>query len=82
MSTKLQIVMKEEEANHYKTAAAREQMTLSAWVRRCLRRALRAQSGPTPEAKLEALDGALQRHHPIADMDALLEEIEHGRGIR
>ncbi len=82
MSTKLQIVMDEKEAKHYKSAAAREQMTLSAWVRRCLRRALRTQSGPTPEAKLAALDGALQRHHPIADMDALLEEIERGRGIR
>ncbi len=82
MSIRLQIVMDEEEANHYKTAAAREQMTLSAWVRRCLRRALQAQSGPTPETKLVALDGALQRHHPIADMDALLEEIERGRGIR
>ncbi len=82
MSIKLQIVMDEEEASQYKIAAAREQMTLSAWVRGCLRRALRAQSGPTPEARMAALDEALQRHHPTADIDELLEEVERGRGIR
>ncbi len=51
MSTRLQVVMDESEAARYEQAAARRQLTLSEWVRRCLREALKAEAGPTPEQK-------------------------------
>ncbi len=82
MSTRLQVVMDESEAKRYKQAAARRQLTLSEWVRRCLREALKAEAGPTLEQKLAALDRALQHHHPTGEIGELSSQIEVGRDLR
>ncbi len=82
MSTRLQIIVNEEEAQGYKRAAARQRMSLSQWARKILRNAARTQPGPTAEEKLSALDRALECHHSSGDIDQLLREIEKGRDLR
>lgn len=82
MSTRLQIVMSEEELASLRQAAARAGLTLSAWARHSLRRARDAGSGPTPESRLRALDQALACGHPTGDVDTMLADIETGRDLR
>lgn len=82
MSIRLQVVMSKEELARYKEVASREQLTLSEWVRRCLRRAVKSRQGPRPEQKIRALEEALQLHYPTGDIDQMLREIEQGRDLR
>ena len=82
MSKRLQIIVPDEEVERLRRCAEREGMTLSQWARRALARARRAQLGPTPEQKLEALDKALGCDHPTAEVGEILEDIERGRDLR
>lgn len=82
MSTRLQIVMTEEEAEGFRRSAARTGLTLSEWARRALRRAQKAQASKGPEDKLRALERALTRGHPTADVAEMLADIEKGRDLR
>ena len=82
MSMRLQVVMDEEEAERYKRAAARRQLSLSEWVRRCLRRAEKSESSPEPAQKLAALKRARQHNHPTGTIGQILYEIESGRDLR
>jgi hypothetical protein len=82
MSTRLQVVIEEEEARELKRRARAEGLTLSDWVRRVLREAAARRSGPTPAARLDAIDRALRCAHPTADIDEMLAEIERGRALR
>ena len=82
MSTRLQIIVSEEEIEELRKCADREGVTLSEWARRALRRARASQLGPTPELKLKVLEQALQRGHPTSNMDEMLDDIERGRALR
>ena len=82
MSTRLQIVMKEEEIERIRRCAERERLTVSEWARRALRRAQRRQAAPTPVQKMKALDSALNCGHPTGDIEVILASIEQGRGLR
>lgn len=82
MSMRLQIIVDEDEAERYRKAARREELSLSQWVRNALRKELRSQRGPSPEQKVAALDKALQKGHPTRDIDQMISEIEAGRGLR
>ena len=82
MSTRLQVVMDEEDLARCRRCAEREGKTLSVWVREVLRHALRARGGPSPDHRLAALDRALECGHPTGDLDELLAEIEAGRDLR
>lgn len=82
MSTRLQIVVSEEEARRLRRSAERAGLTLSEWARRALRRAERTGAASGPERKLQALDRALACGHPTADVEDMLSEIERGRDLR
>lgn len=82
MSKRLQIIVADEEAERYAKAARRRRLSLSQWVRRAMEKELRSEAGPSAAQKLAALDRALQRNHPTADVDRMLAEIEAGRGLR
>jgi DNA polymerase III delta prime subunit len=82
MSTRLQILVSEDEAKRLRQCARREGLTLSEWVRRALQRAEQRQSGPTPEQKARAIDRALTCNHPTGEIDKMLAEIEQGRDLR
>ncbi|MXY23439.1 MAG: antitoxin [Acidobacteria bacterium] len=82
MSTRLQVVMSEEELASLRQAATRADLTLSEWARRALRRERDSSSGPTPASRLRALDQALACDHPTGDIDKMLADIERGRDLR
>lgn len=81
MSTRLQIVVQEEEARRYRRCAEREGLSMSEWARRALQRAERQQEGPTPQEKLRALEEALKCEHPTGKIEQILAEIERGRDL-
>ena len=74
--------MSEEELEELRQAALRERLTLSEWARRALRRARKAQGGPTPQGKLLALERAMAHSYPTGDIDEMLSDIEGGRDLR
>ena len=74
--------MSEEELASLRGVAERVGLTLSEWARRALWRARDADAGPTPDSRLRALDRALDCNHPTGDIDQMLADIEHGRGLR
>lgn len=82
MSTRLQIVVSEEEAKGFRRSAAHRGLTLSEWARQALRRAQQGQAGKRPEAKLQAIERALRCGHPTAEIDEMLASIERGRDLR
>ena len=82
MSTRLQIVMSEDEVASMRQVARRAGLTVSEWARRALRAARNAQAVPSPAGKLEALDRALSCNHPTGDIDEMLADIERGRDLR
>ncbi|MFQ5738480.1 MAG: antitoxin [Acidobacteriota bacterium] len=81
MSTRVQIVIDEEEARRLRRCAERAGLTLSEWARRALRRAETAQEGPSPEQKCIALEAALECDYPTGEIEQILSEIEGGRDL-
>ena len=79
MSTRLQVVIDDEEMEEIRWAARRQRVTVSEWVRQALRQA--REGAPTVEAerKLAALRKAMTYDAPTADIDQMLAEIEAGR---
>ncbi len=82
MSTRLQVVVDENDLHRYREAARNEGMRLSEWVRRQLRAAVRDAPKKRAEQKLKALRVASSHSFPIAGIDQLLAEIEEGRNTR
>jgi hypothetical protein len=78
MSTRLQVVISDEETASLKAAAEREGVTVSEWVRRALREANRRQTVGSVEARLSAIRSASELEFPTADIDDMLAEIERG----
>lgn len=82
MSKRLQIVVDETEALRFERSARREGLTLSEWGRRAMRDAERRGKAPTADAKLRAIERALQHGFPTGDISSMLAEIEAGRDLR
>ena len=82
MSTRLQVIVSEEEMISLRQAARRTGLTVSEWARQALRRARDVQAGPNAESRLRALDRALACNHPTGDIDEMLADIERGRDLR
>ena len=78
MSIRLQVVLDEAELHAIQRAARRDQLTVSEWVRRCLREARRRQPARDAGRKLQAIRAAARHEFPIADIDQMLAEIEAG----
>jgi hypothetical protein len=75
---RLQVVLSEEEYHEIERIARSQRMTVSAWVRRSLRRAGRGEPEVAADRKLAAVRAAARYEFPTADIDQVLDEIEGG----
>jgi len=75
---RLQVVLAEDEYLEIERIARAQRMTVSAWVRRSLRRAGRSEPEASADRKLEAVRAAARHEFPTADIDRMLAEIERG----
>lgn len=80
MTKRLQVLLDDDELSEIKALARRRRQTTAAWVRDALRAARTAADYPLPETRLRAVREAAALAYPIADMNELLAEIEHGYG--
>ena len=78
MSTRLQVVIDDEELDEIRRVARQHGLTVSEWVRQTLRQARRATSGGSVERKLAAIRAAARHEFPTGDIDEVLDEIEQG----
>jgi hypothetical protein len=81
MSTRLHVVIAEEEVLEYRRLAAREGLTLGERVRRTLREARRRKARPTATQRLRALERALRCGHPTGSVEEMLGQIQAGRRL-
>jgi hypothetical protein len=75
---RLQVVVDGAELREIRRAARRDRVTVSEWVRRCLREARRRQPRRDADVKLQAIRAAARHEFPTADVDRMLAEIESG----
>jgi len=78
MSIRLQVVLDAAELREIRRAARRDRLTVSEWVRRCLRDARRLQPGRDAGRKLQAIRSAARHEFPTGDIAQMLAEIESG----
>lgn len=78
MSTRLQVVLSEQELAEIRRVAAEHDLTVSEWVRQTLRKARRGKSTGDEARKLALLRAAAEHAFPTADVPDMLAEIEAG----
>ncbi|MGH9112959.1 MAG: antitoxin, partial [Acidimicrobiales bacterium] len=78
MSTRLQVVVDEDELTSYQRAARQHGLTLSEWVRQNLRNAEREVASGDVASKLAAVRAAATHEFPTGDIEVVLAEIERG----
>jgi negative regulator of replication initiation len=78
VSTRLQVVLSEDELSEIQEAARRHRMSTSEWVRQTLRVARRSEPANPATKKLAAVRAAVLHNFPTADIDQMLAEIESG----
>ncbi len=76
----MHIALDDDELAQVRAAARELGMSPAEWVRQALRRPLREQPTRPAEQKLEAIRIAACHEFPTADLDQMLDEIEHGYG--
>lgn len=79
MSTRLQVVLDDEELLEIKQAAAAQRLTVAEWVRQALRRARASEPRYLAEHKLRVLRESARYGYPSGDIDTLLDETARGR---
>jgi hypothetical protein len=75
---RLQVILPEDEYREIERIARSQRMTVSAWVRRALRRAGWSEPVLASDRKLASVRAAVRHEFPTADIDQMLEEIEQG----
>lgn len=78
MTTRLQVLLDDEEFEQIKSVAKRHRLTVAEWVRQALRQARRDEPVGDARRKLTAVREAAQGDYPTADIDRMLTEIEGG----
>ena len=78
MTTRMQVLMADDEFAEIRRVAKRHRMTVAEWVRQALRRARRDEPATDPRRKLSAVREAARGDYPTADIDRMLTEIEGG----
>jgi hypothetical protein len=78
MTTRLQVLLEDEEFAEVRQVARRHRMTVAEWVRQALRRARRDEPVIEPRKKLAAVRAAARGAYPTSDIDQMLGEIERG----
>lgn len=78
MSTRLQVVIGDDEMTRIRRVANREQLTVSQWVRQVLRAAELEYPTTDGEKKIQVVREAASCNYPTADIDVMLKEIDTG----
>jgi hypothetical protein len=78
MSTRLQVLMDDEELREIREIARRQHMTVAVWVRQALRTARRDEPRTAARQKLNAIRKAAEHQFPTADIGQMLAEIRAG----
>jgi len=78
MSKRLQVILDDQEFEEIRATARQHGMTVSEWVRRMLQSARRQEATGDVERRLGAVRAAVRHQFPVADIDQMLREIEHG----
>lgn len=78
MSTRLQVVMDEQELAEIRSVAARRGLTVSAWVRQAVLEARRRESEADVRRKLQVIRRAGEYCFPSADIEQMLAETAQG----
>ena len=78
MSKRLQVVLNDEEHAELARIAEEEGLTLSDWVRRNLRGAVRRAPARDRDRKLAVVRSAVAHSYPTADIEQMVGEIEVG----
>lgn len=78
MTTRLQVLMEDDEFAEIRRVARRHRMTVAEWVRQALRRARRDEPAIDPRKKLAVVREAARGGYPTANIDRMLTEIEGG----
>jgi hypothetical protein len=81
MSTRLQVVLDDEEFASIRRIAKEHRLTVSDWVRQSLRAAQREYPATDAGRKVQAVREAASHSYPTADMDGMLREIEQGYSV-
>jgi hypothetical protein len=79
MSTRLQVIMDDEELDEIRAIAKRKRMTVAEWVRQALRAARSEEPVGETRAKLAAVAAASMHRYPAGAIDDMLAEIVDGR---
>ena len=72
------MVLDDSELREIRRAARRDRLTVSEWVRRCLREARPRQPVRDADRKVQAIRAAARHELPTADVERMLAEIEGG----
>ncbi len=78
MTTRLQVLLEDDEIKEIRLVAKRHRMTVAEWVRQALRDARRDEPLTDSRRKLAAVREAARGDYPTADMPQMLTEIESG----
>jgi hypothetical protein len=78
VSKRLQVLLPDDEMSEIQTMARRERLTIGEWVRRTLREARAQKPLNDAETKLKAVRRGAEHSFPTADIEQMLNEIEHG----
>lgn len=79
MSTRLQVILDEQELAEIKQVAASQRLTVAEWVRQALRKARAQEPRYQAEHKLRVVRESAGYGYPTADIDTLLDETARGR---
>jgi hypothetical protein len=82
MTTRLQVLLDDSEYADIQRAAAAEQLSVAAWVRRGLADVRRRQALGNVDEKIRAVREASAYQYPTADLDQMLKQIESGYWTR
>jgi len=80
VTTRLQVLLDDDELKTIKRLARRDRLTTAEWVRRRLREGVAAGSRPDTASRLEAIHAAYRHGSagPAPSIGQMLEEIERG----
>ena len=76
MTTRLQVLLEDDEIAEIRRVAKRHRMTVAEWVRQALRTARRDEPTIDARKKLAAVREAARGGYPVAEIQQLLTEIE------
>ncbi|HVC45909.1 MAG TPA: hypothetical protein VND90_01555 [Terracidiphilus sp.] len=78
MAKRLQVILQDPDYRELQRAARLRRMSIAEWVRQALVEARKSEPSREVTSKLEIIRAAARMDFPTADIDRMLEEIEHG----